>query len=217
MYFHDRKQAGKLLASDLADKYRFEDISILAVSPGGVVVASEIAKVVHARINLLLTEPISMPGVARTEDIGLIDHEGHFTYNNMMPTGQLVEMMSEMHNYIESEKMQKLHKLTRAMNEEGLIDPLQFYGHHVIIVSDGFKSGLPFDAAYNYLKPINTGELIAVAPNVSVKAVDHLHVSADDIHVLDVLANYLDTDHYYEDSELPDIKELMDRAIYEWS
>lgn len=217
MYFHDRREAGRRLAADLQEEYRYENTAILALSPGGVVVADEIAKVLHARVNLLLTEPVAMPGISDDEIIGLIDHEGHFTYNNMMPTGQLVELISEMHSYIESEKMSKLHKLTRAMNEEGLIDAGAFYGHHVIIVSDGFKNGLSFDAAVNYLKPINTGKLVAAAPNASVPAVDRLHILADGIHICDVLQNYLATDHYYEDNDIPDIETLMKDVIHEWN
>ncbi|MEX0748416.1 MAG: hypothetical protein WD467_01120 [Candidatus Saccharimonadales bacterium] len=216
MYLHDRQEAGRLLAASLVEKYRFEDTVILALSPGGVVVGYEIAKALHARLSLLLTEPIPMPGVAESEVIGLIDQEGHFTYNSMIPTGLLTELVSEMHSYIESEKLLKLHKLSRIMNEEGLIDPSQFYGHHVIIVSDGFKNGLSFDAAVNYLKPINTGKLIAVAPNASVRAIDRLHIAADEIYVSDVVANYLDTDHYFEDNTLPDIQQLMNEIIHKW-
>ncbi|MEX0934616.1 MAG: hypothetical protein WDZ42_02330 [Candidatus Saccharimonadales bacterium] len=217
MYFHDRKEAGAKLAKELVDKYRYEDVAVLALSPGGVIVGEEIAKVLHARISILLTEPIFMPGTIQDRAIGLIDSEGHFTYNNMIPTGELMELRADMHNYIESEKLQKLHKLTRIMNETGIITPDMFYGHNVIVVNDGFRSGLSFDAAVNYLKPINTRKLIAAAPNVSVRAVDRLHVTADEVHILDVVANYLDTDHYFEDNTVGDIESVMDNIIHKWS
>lgn len=216
MYFHDRHEAGRKLAAELLEHYRYEDTAILALSPGGVVVGEEIAQALHARISLLLTEPIALPGVSQSEIVGLIDAEGHFTYNNMMPTGQLVELMSEMHSYIEAEKMKKLHELTRVMNEDGLIDPSFFYGHDVIIVSDGLKNGLSFDAAVNYLKPINTKKIIAAIPNVSVPAVDRLHILADEIYVSDVLPNFLATEHYFEDNDIPDIQQLMDEVILRW-
>jgi len=215
MYFQDRHEVGERLAAEL-EKHRYEDTVVLALTAGGAVVGERIAARLRARLSLLLTEPIQLPGSANRPTVGLIDQAGHFTFNRFMPTGQLTELVQEMHGYIESEKLQKIHKLSRAMNEEGWIDPQMFYGHHVIIVSDGMKNGLAFSAAVNYLKPINTGKIIAAAGNVSVPVVDQLHIMADEIHILDVLPNYLDTDHYFEDNELPDIHELMEKVIHRW-
>lgn len=215
MYFNDRVQAGEMLAESFVE-YRYEDTAVLALSPGGAVVGAEIAKCLRARMSLLLTEQISMPGVNSSDVIGLIDQEGHFTYNAMMPAGLIMEVESEMHNYLEAEKLDKMHKLSRAVNEYGFIDPQSFYGHHVIVVSDGFRNGLAFEAAANYLKTINTRKMIAASPIASVPAVDRLHVVADELKILDVLANYLDTDHYFEDNTIPDIQVIMDELIYRW-
>lgn len=208
MYFKDRREAGRLLAESFTDSHRKKFTVVLAVSPGGVLVGKEIADTLHASMNMLLTEPIDMPGVAKADTIGLIDQDGHFTYNKMMPTGLLTEVLTEMRTYLENQKMQKLHKLTRIMSGEGFIEPEEFHQCHVIVVSDGFSSGLSFEAAKHYLKTINTKKVIAAAPNVSVPAIDRLHIEADDMKILDVLDPYLDTDHYFEDNTIPDIKEL---------
>ena len=204
-----------MIADSFAD-YRYEDTAILAVSPGGAVVGAEIAKRLRARMSMLLTEHISMPGVASTDVIGLMDQEGHFTYNSMMPAGLIMEVEAEMHNYLEAEKLSKKQKLSRAVNEYGFIDPQSFYGHHVIVVSDGYRNGLAFEAAANFLKTINTQKLIAAAPIASIPAVDRLHVVADELKILDVLANYLDTDHYFEDNTIPDVQAIMDDLVYRW-
>ncbi len=204
-----------MIADSFVD-YRYEDISVLAVSPGGAVVGAEIAKSLRSRMSMLLTEQISMPGVASTDVIGLMDQEGHFTYNSMMPAGLIMEVEAEMHNYLEAEKLDKKQKLSRAVNEYGFVDPQIFYGHHVIVVSDGFRNGLAFEAAANFLKPINTQKLIAAAPIASVPAVDRLHVVADELKIMDVLANYLDTDHYFEDNTIPDVQAMMDELVYRW-
>ncbi len=208
MYFHDRKEAGRLLADSFTGSHRKKHMAVLAVSPGGVIVGREIARKLHTSMSLLLTEPVGMPGVAKTDTIGLIDQDGHFTYNKMMPTGLLTEILTEMRTYLENQKMQKLHKLTRAMSGEGFIEPDMFHNCHVIIVSDGFRNGLSFEAAKHYLKTIKTKKIIAAAPNVSVPAVDRLHIQADEMKILDVLEPYLDTDHYFEDNTVPDIQEL---------
>lgn len=209
MYFYNRQEAGKKLADSLIEKYSGEETIVLALSPGAVVVGYEIACVVGARVTLLMTEPIAMPGVTQDTIIGLVDQEGHFTRNSMMPTGLLMEFEIEMRSYIESEKMRKMSKLHRAVGENGSIDTQIFAQKHVLVVSDGFKNGMSFDAAVNYLKTIATKGLIGVAPNSSVPAIDLLHISADGLAILDVLPHYLDTNHYFEDNTLPDINELM--------
>lgn len=210
MYFHNRVQAGDRLVAELPNQYYDEQTTVLALSPGGVVVGAEIARACRTNLNLLMTAPVALPGLSNAAVIGLIDQDGHFTYNSMLPTGLLLELVEEMRNYIEAEKLNQLQQLTRTLGAKGFIERKVFKGRHVIIVSDGFKSGLPFEAAVNYLKTINTGRLVAVAPNVSVPAVDSLHLMADEIHVLDVLDNYLDTDHYFEDNELPDTQTLLE-------
>lgn len=215
MYFHDRKEAGRKLAKPLKKTYQGQDVAVLAVSPGGIIVGNEIAKELGAPMRLLLTETIDLPGVAKTDVIGLIDQEGHFTYNDMIPTGLLTELVDEMRNYIESQKLQKIHKLSRAISDGGYIEPETFSKRHVIVVSDGMRNGLSFEAASNYLKTIDTKSLAAAAPNVSVSAVDRLHVLADKIQVLDVLSNYLDTNHYFEDNNVPNIQILMKKTTSE--
>lgn len=216
MYFHDRTEAGQKLAMALLESEWYEDTAVLAVSAGGVVVGNEIAKALHAPMGLLMTETITMPGVSDNATIGLIDQDGHFTYNNMLPTGLLTEFLEEMHNYLEAQKMEKLHELTRATHGQGFIDPEQFRHHHVIVVSDGFRNSLAFEAAAEYLKPVEMKQLVAAAPNVSVPAVDRLHVLADKLEILDVLSNYLDTDHYFEDNDLPDVEVMMRDVMYRW-
>lgn len=213
MYFYNRQEAGKKIADSLIETYRGEDTIVLALSPGAVVVGYEIAMVIGCEVKLLMTEAIAMPGVASSSVIGLIDQEGHFTRNSMMPTGLLMEFEIEMRSYIESEKLQKLSRLHRAIDEEGQdIDPAMFSLKNVLVVSDGFKNGMSFDAAANYLKTVATKKLVGVAPNSSVAAIDLLHISADALAVLDVLPHYLDTNHYFEDNTLPDPNELMRQA-----
>lgn len=209
MYFHDRLQAGQQLARVLPRQYYEEQTAVLALSAGGVVVASEVARALGASLSLLMTAPIALPGLDNAAIVGLIDQDSHFTYNSMLPTGVLLEMIEEMHNYIEGEKLNQMRQMTRSLSKTGFVDTELFRERHVIIIDEGFKSGLPFEAAVNYLKATNTNRLVAAAPNASLTAVDSLHVLADEVHVLDVLENYLDTDHYFEDNNLPDIQSLL--------
>lgn len=207
MYFKNREEAGQQLAQALAN-YRYENTAILALSEGGVAVGAELTRALHSTLSLLLVEPIKLPGLG-DEEIGLLDEAGHFTYNSMISPGVLEEYMGEMRVVLEEEKMHKLYEMTKALGTRDIIDPHIFYGYNVIIVSDGLKNGVSFEAAVNFLKPVKTQRIIGAVPVASVPAVDRLHILCDEIHILSVVDNYMETAHYYEDNNVPDAQAIL--------
>jgi predicted phosphoribosyltransferase len=206
MYLFNRIEAGRMLADQLLS-HKSEPNVVMALSPGGIIVGQEIARALECEITMLLTKEINLPGLDTTT-FGVVDQSGGFTYNNMLSTGFLEEMESEFRNYIEQAKMEDMHDIHEAIGRSGTIDRHDLNGHNIILVSDGLKSGTSFDAAISYLKPVSTQKLIVAVPFVSIEAVDTLHVLADEMRILDVKVNYLDTDHYYEDNFMPDKAEI---------
>lgn len=206
MYLFNRIEAGRQLA-DLLLPHRGEKNIVMALSPGGVIVGQEIARALDCEITMLLTKEIKLPGTDSMM-IGTVDQAGGFTYNNMYSTGLLEELATEYHNYIEQTKMEGFHDINEAMGKAGIIDRHDLSDHNIILVIDGLKNGTSIDAAISYLKPVRTGKVIAATPFASVPAVDRLHILADEMHILDVKINYLDTDHYYEDNYMPDKTEI---------
>jgi len=93
------------------------------------------------------------------------------------------------------------------------------YGHNVILVSDGLNSGISLDAAQDFLKPIKIERLIIVTPLATVQAVDRMHIIADEIVCLDVVENYMNTNHYYDDNKLPShetIVKTIETIVLNW-
>lgn len=219
MYFFNRLEAGRKLADEL-EQYRYENCIVLCLSPGGVLVGQAIAERLHSPLTMLTMEDIQLPGNNMAPVVGTVDQAGGFTRNNEFSPGHLEYFLTEFHQYIELEKMHKMHEINKAIGESGTIDRRNFTGHNVIVVNDGLVNGTSFDAAVAYLKPINTKKVIAAVPVVSVPAIDRLHVLTDEIHVLDVKANYYSTDHYYEDNFIPDQKEIQNiiaNVVMRWS
>ncbi len=209
MYFKSRRQAGEKLAAELED-YRFENSAVLSLSDGAVLVAEPIAERLHTSLQLLLTEPIKIPDMGN-EVLGLIDQAGAFTYNRMISTGQIEAILADARNAIEEAKMHKFYELSRLLGDRGMVDPQVFYGRNVIMVSDGLLTGLSLQAAVNFLKPIRTQKIIGVAVMASVPAVDQLHISCDEIHVLSVITGDFEPNHYYEDNQIGDTQSIIDR------
>lgn len=209
MYFESRVQAGLLLASQLIDKYRYENCAVVALSDGGVVVGEQIASQLHCVLTMIVTEDIQIPGESMS--FGGVSQGGDFTYNSMLSGGEIDEYTSEFHGYLEEKRREAFQKINRLLGDGGLIDKDLLRDHVVILVSDGFGDDASIDAALSFLKPIRTQRLVVVAPVATIPAVDRLHVAADELHILDVKSNYLGVDHYYEDNTMPDHEETIAR------
>lgn len=217
MYYKNRQEAGRKIATKLVPKYRYENVAIVALSDGGVIIGAEIAKQLHCVLTMLLTEEVKLPG--ETKPIAVVNQDGGFTYNNLFSAGQLEGFTSEYHTFIEQEKRKKFHAINRLLGQGGLIRRDLLYGHNVILVSDGLNSGISLDAAQDFLKPIKIEKLIIVTPLATVQAVDRMHVIADEIVCLDVVENYMNTNHYYDDNKLPShetIVKTIETIVLNW-
>lgn len=207
MYFKNRAEAGRKLLKELM-QYEGQQVVIVALSPGAVVIGAQIAMKLHGNLVLLLTENVFLPG--ETDPIAALSSGGTFTYNNMFSPGQIEEYVSEYHHFIEEKRIEKMHQLNRMIGEDGEITRDMLRNHVVIVVSDGLSSGFSLDIAASFLKTVAIKKLVVATPLASVAAVDRMHLFADDIACLSVVINYLNTDHYYDDNTIPSMEHLFD-------
>ena len=217
MYFDDREQAGKILASELYRKYRYENCAVLAISLGGVLVGEVISQKLHCPISLLISETIDVPGEGIV--LGSVSQTGQFSYNNNLSRFEINEYSGEFHNYLEERKQQLFQKINRMIGDGGLCNREMLQGRNIILVSDGFDDETLLGAVMDFLKPIRVERLVIAGPVASVTAVNHLHVIADELHILDVKKNYISTDHYYSSNLIPSQQEIIDRIqqnILKW-
>ncbi len=206
MYFKSRADAGKIIASKLSH-HKKENVAVVALSEGAVIVGAQIAMKLHGNLSLLMTENIFLPG--EPDAIGAITGQDTFTYNNKFSAGQLEEFTSEYHSYIEEKRREGFHHLNVLLGNEGEIPRERLRYHTVILVSDGLVNGLSLDIAYDYLKRIAMKKLIIATPFATVKAIDRMHIIGDEICCLDVIDNFISIDHYYEDNTVPRTHDLF--------
>src|ERR1044072_5577455 len=62
MIYRDRLDAGKQLAARLSDYANRDDVLVLALPRGGVPVAHEVAKALHAPLDIFLVRKLGVPG-----------------------------------------------------------------------------------------------------------------------------------------------------------
>lgn len=201
MYFESREQAGQILAEQLLQQYRYEDCAVVALSDGAVVVGEQIAKALHCVLTMLLVEDIQVPGEGMS--FGGVSQNGGFTYNGMFSAGEMEYYTSEYHGYLEEQKRLAFQKINRLLGDGGVIDNELLRDRVVILVADGLDTGASLDVAVDFLKPIRIKRLVVATPVATVQSVDKLHILADELHILDVKANFMGVDHYYDQNDIP--------------
>lgn len=216
MYFASRLQAGRMLASQLVPKYRYENCAVVALSDGGAMVGAQIASQLHCILTMLLTAEIMLP--REPNAIAGITSEGNVAFNQYYTKGEQDELMGDYFSFVEQEKFNKMHDMNRLLGTGGMIDKKLLRGNNIILASDGLRSGFALDLAAEFLKPIAYEKLIIVTPFASVQAVDRMHIMADEIICMNVLENYIDTDHYYDTQDVPDhevvVKTIEDIVLH---
>ncbi len=200
MYFESRAEAGVKLATQLS-AYRYENTVVVALTDGAVQVGLQIAAELHATLTMMLSAQIEIPG--ENEIMGVLTQSGKFVYDGKFSTGEIEDYYSEFHGYFEDQKREQMSRMNELLGSGGIVNDEILLEQHVILVSDGLSNGASLDAAAAYLKPLRVKRLIIVAPIASVAAVDKAHLLGDELHILSVIDNYLDTNHYYEVNDVP--------------
>lgn len=217
MYFESRAQAGQLLAAQLSEQYRYEDCTVIALSDGAVLVAEQIAASLHCLLTMLLVEDIRIPG--EEISIGGISQNGGFTYNGMFSAGEIEEYVSEFHGYLDEQKREAFQHINRLLGDGGFIDNAMLRDRIIILVADGLDNGASLDVALDFLKPIRVKKLVIATPVASIPAVDKMHVAGDDIYILDVKENFMGTNHYYDNNDIPPHEETvakLNQIVLNW-
>lgn len=218
MYFKSRVEAGQKLAAQIVKKYAGKPCAVIGLSDGGVMVGAQIAMPLHCVLTMLMSEAIELP--REPEAIAGISQDGSFSYNSAYSPGELEDMLSEYRSLIEQEKLQKIQDMHRLVGHGGgLIRKDLLRDHNVILASDGLPSGFSLDIAAEFLKPIKVARLIVATPLASVKAVDRMHILADEIYCLSVVEEYITTDHYYDTQDVPPhdlVVKTVDQIVTHW-
>lgn len=206
MYFTSRAEAGRQIADKLTH-YKAQNIVVLALDQGSAIVAAQVAMKLHANMLLYLVKDIFLPG--ENQAIAGLSSAGVYTTNDYFSAGQVEELTTEFHGYIDQKRMEANHDLHMLLGKDGEIDKKLLRHRVVIVVSDGLSSGFSVQICADFLKTVAIKKVVVATPLASVQAVDKMHLLADEICCLAVPANYMNTNHYYDDNTIPDTKDVL--------
>lgn len=174
----DRREAGHLLAAELAFLKDHPQLQVLALPRGGVPVAFEIAQALHAPLDVFLVRKIGMPG--HPEYAAGAIASGGIQVMDVIP-GNAGDRQ-RLQDVIERET----HELARREQAyRGARPAPDLRGKTVVVVDDGLATGATMEVAVRAIRRQQPAMLVAAAPVASASAaqrlapwVDHLVLGA---------------------------------------
>ena len=157
--FHNREEAGRLLATRLANYRGIDDLIVLALPRGGVPVASEIAQALAAPLDLCIVRKLGLPGQEELA-FGAIASGGARVLNE-----DIVEAAGLTTDDIERVTAQEAAELARRDKlYRGDRPPLDPGGKTIILVDDGLATGATMRAAIVSLLRAHPRRIIVALP-----------------------------------------------------
>jgi putative phosphoribosyl transferase len=174
MRFRDRREAGQLLAEELDFLKDKEDVVVLGIPRGGVVVAYEVAQAIGAPLDVYITRKIGAPHNPELA-IGAVASDGRTVLDH-----DLVRQLGVPKDYIEEETERQRREIERRAREyRGDRPPLDLAGKTVVVVDDGVATGATTMATLRALQKQEPKELILAIPVGPLDTVRQLGEEAD--------------------------------------
>lgn len=213
--FRDRTEAGRLLAEKLKAYADRPDVLVLALPRGGVPVAYEVARALHAPLDVFLVRKLGVPGHEELA-MGAIASGGTRVLNN-----DIVGYLSIPAEEIERVATREQEELERREREyRGGASAPDVRGRTVILIDDGLATGSTMRAAVIALKRQQPARIIVAVPAAAESTCDEFRTEVDEIICAITPEPFYAVGLWYEDfSQTTDeeVRELLGRATREQS
>jgi len=199
---NDRKEAASKLKEILPlQKLKDEEWIIVAVSPGGLEIATQIKDPFKNEIDYLFSEAILAPNnpdcevarVSETKEIIIVD--------------ELVDAFDIQYDYIYGEAHRR--------HEENILSYIYQYrkGRHfidvkdkvVLLLDEGSETGIKLTTAIKSILNLKPKAVYIAAPILPTTVIENIEPFADEVFFAYNIDDYVRTDLYYK--ELPEVKE----------
>jgi putative phosphoribosyl transferase len=208
--FRDRSEAGRLLAKALSAYAGREDVIVLALPRGGVPVAFEIARAIHAPLDVFVVRKLGVPGheelamgaIARG---GILVLEPNVVEDLAIPP----EVVADVAVREEQER------LRREREYRGDRPEPEVQGRTVILVDDGLATGSTMRAAVAALRKLHPATIVVAVPVAASLTCAELAEEVDQIVCVRTPEPFHSVGEWYEEflqTTDEEVRELLARA-----
>jgi putative phosphoribosyl transferase len=174
--FHDRADAGRVLATKLTAYAKHSQVQVLALPRGGVPVAFKVAQALQAPLDVFLVRKLGVPGHKELA-MGAIATGGVRVLND-----EVIRALAIAPEVIETVTAAEQQELARREQlYRGDRPPLEVRGHILILVDDGLATGATMRAAVAALRQQQPACLIIAVPMAAVETCEALRAEVDEI------------------------------------
>ena len=209
--FANRKEAGKALAKQLL-KRKFIDPVVLALPRGGVPVAVEVARALHAPLDLVLVRKIGVPYQPELAAAAVVDggHPEIVINDDVVGAASITEAQISARAKIELAEIERRRNAYLAGRER-----IPLTGRILILVDDGIATGASVRAAITALRRKAPKRLILAVPIAPEETLERLRDEVDEVICLEMPSPFRAIGHHYRDfHQVPDteVVRLMNEA-----
>jgi predicted phosphoribosyltransferase len=176
MLFRDRTDAGRVLADKLSRYAEQPDVLVLGLPRGGVPVAYEVARALHAPLDVFLVRKLGVPGREELA-MGAIASGGVRVVNE-----DVVRALDLSDDIIDKAAVAEQRELARREQAyRGNRPPIDARGRTVILVDDGLATGSTMRAAIAALRKQRPARIVVAVPVGAQEICEEFRHEADEI------------------------------------
>ena len=192
--FHDRVEAGRLLAEKLGKYANRPDVLVIGLPRGGVPVADQVARELNAPLDVFVVRKLGTPGQEELA-MGAIATGGVRVLNP-----EVVDSLGIPDEVIAATEAREQRELERREHAyRGGSPPPDVEGKTVLVVDDGIATGSTMLAAIAALRILKAGHIVAAAPTVAADTYVTIEKAVDEIVAVIVPENFRGVGQWYED------------------
>lgn len=172
--FHDRRQAGRVLAAKLAHYAGHANLLVLALPRGGVAIGFEVAHALQAPLDIFVVRKLGFPGHEEYA-MGAIASGG---VRVMTPQPGLSVTPDEVAEVVtrEQDELVRREQLYRGQHP-----PISIEGRCVIVVDDGLATGASMRAAVLAIRQQHPAHVVVAIPVGAEDTCQALRQEADEV------------------------------------
>jgi len=206
-HFHDRREAGQLLARQLTRYKNAPDVIVLGLPRGGIPVAYEVARELNAPLEVFVVRKLGVPWQPELA-MGAIAGRGTEVLN-----GDVVTAYNIPPRVIRAVAEREGEELRRRLREYRGDRPFpELQGLTAILVDDGLATGSSMRAAINALRQERPKAIVVAVPVAAARTCEDLRREVDDVVCLYTPPDFAAVGLWYEDfSQTTDeeVRELL--------
>ncbi|WP_216318077.1 phosphoribosyltransferase [Deinococcus aestuarii] len=192
--FLDRRDAGRRLAGHLLALGAWPEATVLALPRGGVPVASEVARSLHAPLDVFLVRKLGLPGYEEVA-MGAVASGGVRVLNEdlLRRAGVSPQALEA----VERRERAELERRERAYREGRTPAPVA--GRTALLIDDGLATGATMRAALLALRPLGPARVVVAVPVAPPGVCRALEVEAGEVVCLLTPPHFGAVGQFYDD------------------